>query len=160
MKVRLERERVPMTPTTSHPRPSTVARLLFASLIFIVALNGLASAHAAMLAHFGAAPHSEVTVVTMAAHLTNTPEPSESIPSADSDDGPIHPNCRVICPTGCALGISCTVELGTLSGTSTANTTPTLSIPPVAALLDVDTAARTPPPARPPSLTALSISRI
>lgn len=160
MKVRLERERALMTPTTSHLRPSALARLVFASLIFIVAVSGLTSAHAAMLAPFGAAPHSEVTVVTMAVHLTDTPEPSESIPSADSADGPIHPNCGAICPTGCALGTSCTVEPGTLSGTSTANATPTLSTPPVAALLDVDTAARTPPPARPPSLTALSISRV
>jgi hypothetical protein len=148
-----------MEATASRRRTSPVTRLLLATLVFLVALSGLSSAHASMSPVMGASAHSETDVVT-AVQLHDRPQSRGAMPSVDSTERPTFPNCCDMCPDGCAVASACALGLATLSGVSTNFPGPALSIRPTIAPLPGGMTARILTPERPPSLTALSISRI
>ena len=155
-----------MGATRFSRRPPAGTRLIFSAFAFVGALSGLASAYAAMLSPAGAVHHSKLAVtmeaVTMeAAHLQEMPQSSGTIASADRLHEPIDPNCdENMCPAGCALGLDCTMGFATLSAALTPHTTPTLFMALATAPLHAGLIERILPSTRPPSLTALSISRI
>jgi hypothetical protein len=133
-----------MTRTMSPRRPPTATRLLFATLAFVAALSGLAGAHATMLTPAASALNTAATGMT----------------PADLVDGPIAPERDDACPEGCALHVECTIWFSTASTATTTHPTPSTGIARATIPQSLHPIAGILPDVRPPSLTALSISRI
>jgi hypothetical protein len=145
-----------------HGRMLARNRLLavLSLLSLTVLLFGLVAMHTGMLTDTDAADHSPATIATGAREPTANLVLMAPTESANYDSSDPSQNCMGMCDSDCLMsGTPC------LAG-SVAHSAVPISCQPVSVLLESSSPrgspamARCVPPARPPSLIALSVSRI